>query len=146
MLAGFLAYWVTSPRYGAVCNAAWTLNATLYPDVYGCVTSAGVKMCCKMADEQFSIFKFFAFLSGNVIAGYKVVQYGAMCMMAKLVRDGQVEGGGVFLQRQASEDNLTIKFAEGVTKANDAMKKEHKNSWWRVPDITTRNEVLRISR
>ena len=102
IVAGFLVRRFTVPRYAADCSSHWT-NSTA--GVSTCIAADGV--CCKMLDQRFESFDYFtftAFLTGNVVAAYKVVQFGAMCLLAKAKADGAVEGGthGGSLRRQFS--------------------------------------------
>ena len=88
IVVGFLVRWFTVPRYAADCSSHWT-NSTA--GVSNCIAADGV--CCKVLVEPFDYFTFTGFLTGNVIAAYKVVQFGAMCLLAKAKADGDVEGG-----------------------------------------------------
>ena len=76
IVAGFLVRWMAHPRYGPECNARWT-NAT-----DGVAFCAPYGVCCKIEDERTQYFTFTAYLSGNVIAAFAVVKFGAMCLLA----------------------------------------------------------------
>jgi hypothetical protein len=88
IVVGFLVRWFTVPRYAADCSSHWT-NSTA--GISNCIAADGV--CCKVLVESFDYFTFTGFLTGNVIAAYKVAQFGAMCLLAKAKADGAVEGG-----------------------------------------------------
>jgi hypothetical protein len=100
----FIVRWFFVPRYSTECSARWTAST---PGVGSCIVADGV--CCKTLDERFEKFDYFefvAYLSGNVLAAYKTVQLGAMCLLAKAKADGSVEGGKkISLQ---SEQDLTV--------------------------------------
>ena len=43
-----------------------------------------------MKDEQGDYFTFMAYLSANVLAGYQVTKFCAMCLLAKARNDGAI--------------------------------------------------------
>ena len=56
--------------------------------VSSCMVADGV--CCKMVDQRYNYFTFVAFLTGNVVAAYHAVQFGAMCLLAKARVNGTI--------------------------------------------------------
>jgi hypothetical protein len=88
IVSGFVAHWFSVAKYETDCSAQWT---AAMDGVSHCIAADSV--CCKMLDKRFDYFTFTAFLTGNVIAAYKIVQYGALCLLAKAKADGAVEGG-----------------------------------------------------
>ena len=88
IVAGFLARWFSEEKYEISCSAEWT------EDVDGkisCTTVDGEFVCCRSHDDTFNYFKFMAFLSGNVLGAYQIVEKGAICILATARVGGTVE-------------------------------------------------------
>ena len=111
IVTGFLVRWFIVPRYVTDCSARWT-NSTA--GISACIVADGV--CCKVLDQRFESFEYFTFvgfLTGNVIAAYKGVQFGAMCLLAKAKADGAVEGG--------AQGGRKFSLASGRTRSTSGM-------------------------
>ena len=89
LVVGFLTNWVNEARYETLCAEGWTLASSPEVQTYNEFTGIG----CKMKDMRYDYFTFVAFLTGNVIAGYQVVKFGATCLLAHGEASGEVDGG-----------------------------------------------------
>ena len=97
LVVGFLVNWATVERFETVCSSAYRVGDA---DVQMCNATTGG--CCKMLDMRLDYFTFIAFLTGNVIAGYQVVKFGATCLLAFGESKGEISGGASALAAAAA--------------------------------------------
>jgi hypothetical protein len=86
VLAGFLYYYFMDAQFEIECERGWTVDQTQTAFCFD-------GQCCRVSDQRMEIFRFVAFFSGNIIAGYQIVKYSAVCLLAYGEQLGEMVGG-----------------------------------------------------